>query len=123
MPQGWDLGVGGALGGGGGGGGGGVKNVFSEIQPDLVCELLTWMAHAPAQFLIISKCMHGLQACLFKYITVAAFHIYAQRDEEMRNEDAAKTAEFGGHALNSHGNYIIDRGKSWKNHGIVFLNF
>ena len=22
--------------------------------------------------------MHGLQACLFKYITVAAFHIYAQ---------------------------------------------
>ena len=25
----------------GGGGGGGVKNVFSKIQPDLVCELLT----------------------------------------------------------------------------------
>ena len=24
---------------------------------------------------------------------------------------------------NSHGNYIVDRGKSWKNHGIVFLNF
>ena len=23
-----------------------------------------------------SKCMHGLQACLFKYITVAAFYIY-----------------------------------------------
>ena len=21
-----------------------------------------------------------------------------------------------------HGNYIVDRGKSWKNHGIVFLN-
>ena len=31
--------------------------------------------------------------------------------------------EVGGHALNSHGNYIVDRGKSWKNHGIVFLNF
>ena len=31
--------------------------------------------------------------------------------------------EFGGHALNSHGNYIVDHGKSWKNHGIVFLNF
>ena len=29
--------------------------------------------------------MHGLQACLLKYITVAAFPIYAQRDE-----DAAK---------------------------------
>ena len=31
--------------------------------------------------------------------------------------------EVGGCALNSHGNYIVDRGKSWKNHGIVFLNF
>ena len=37
-----------------------------------------------------------------------------------RNEDAAKTAEFQGHALNSHGNYIVDHGK---NHGNVFLNF
>ena len=35
----------------------------------------------------------------------------------------ARKGEFGGHALNSHGNYIIDHGKSWKNHGIVFLNF
>ena len=31
--------------------------------------------------------------------------------------------EVGGSALNSHGNYIADHGKSWKNHGIVFLNF
>ena len=31
--------------------------------------------------------------------------------------------EVGGSALNSHGNYIADRGKSWKNHGIVYLNF
>ena len=29
----------------------------------------------------------------------------------------------GGSVLNSHGNYIADRGNSWKNHGIVFLNF
>ena len=29
----------------------------------------------------------------------------------------------GGRALNSHGNYmIVDHGKSWKNHGNVFLN-
>ena len=28
----------------------GVKKKISEIQPDFVCELLTWMAHAPAQF-------------------------------------------------------------------------
>ena len=31
--------------------------------------------------------------------------------------------EVGGHALNSHGNYIVDHRKAWKNHGIVFLNF
>ena len=31
--------------------------------------------------------------------------------------------EVGVFALNSHGNYIIDHGKSWKNHEIVFLNF
>ena len=61
--------------------------------------------------------MHGLQACLFKYSTVAAFCIYAQC-----GEDAAK-GEVGGHAINCRGNYIVDHGKSWKNHGIVFLNF
>ena len=31
--------------------------------------------------------------------------------------------EAGVCALNSHGNYIVDHGKSWRNHGIVFLNF
>ena len=31
--------------------------------------------------------------------------------------------EVGGNTLNSHGNYIVGHGKSWKNHGIVFLNF
>ena len=30
--------------------------------------------------------------------------------------------EVGGHALNSHGNYIVDHGNSWNNHEIVFLN-
>ena len=36
--QGWDLGV---PWGGGGGGGVGAQIFFPEIQPDLVCELLT----------------------------------------------------------------------------------
>ena len=31
--------------------------------------------------------------------------------------------EVGGRALNSHGNYIDDHGKSWINHGIVSKNF
>ena len=58
--------------------------------------------------------MHGLQACLFKYITVGALHIYAQC-----GEDAAK-GEDGGHALNSHGNYIVDHGKLWKTMELCF---
>ena len=28
--------------------------------------------------------------------------------------------EVGDCALNSHGNYIVDHGKSWKNHGFFF---
>ena len=31
--------------------------------------------------------------------------------------------ELGGCVINCHGNYIVDHGKSWKNHGIVILNF
>ena len=31
--------------------------------------------------------------------------------------------EVGGHALNSHGKYIVDHGKSWENNGIEFMNF
>ena len=31
--------------------------------------------------------------------------------------------EVRGHTLNIHGNYIVDHGKSWNNHGIVFLNY
>ena len=27
--------------------------------------------------------MHDLEACIFKYITVSAFHIYAQRGEDV----------------------------------------
>ena len=35
----------------------------------------------------------------------------------------ALKGEVGGHVLNCYGNNIVDRGKSWKNHGIVFVNF
>ena len=31
--------------------------------------------------------------------------------------------DVGGCAFISHGNYIVDRGKSWKNPGNVLLNF
>ena len=43
MHQGWDFG--GKIGGWGG------QHFVPEIQPDLVCESLTWMSHATAQFL------------------------------------------------------------------------
>ena len=31
--------------------------------------------------------------------------------------------EVGGLEVNSHGNYIVNHGKSWKNYGIVFFEF
>ena len=52
---------------------------------------------------------------VYKHAVVAAFHIYAQRVE-----DAAKRGGWRS-ALNR--NYIVDHGKSWKNHGILILNF
>ena len=63
--------------------------------------------------------MHGLQACLFKYVSVAAFCIYLS---VVKMPLKGEGGGFGGHALKSHGNYIVDHGKSWKNHGIVFFN-
>ena len=54
---------------------------------------------------------------VYKHAVVAAFRIYAQC-----GEDAAKRGGWRP-ALNSHGNNIVDHGESWKNHGIVFLNF
>ena len=61
--------------------------------------------------------MHGLQACLFRYITNDAFCIYFSVVK------LPLKGEVGCHALKSHGNYIVDHRKSWKNHGIVSLNF
>ena len=55
--------------------------------------------------------MHGLQACLFKYSTVAAL-LFILRGLKM-----SLKGEVGDHALNSHGNYIVDHGK------IMELNF
>ena len=43
---------------------------------------------------------------LFKYITVAAFHIY------LSVVKMPLKGEVGGHALKNHGNYIVDHGKS-----------
>ena len=46
--------------------------------------------------------MHGLQVCLFKYITVSAFLSVVKMRLKW---------EVVGHALKSHGNYTVDRGK------------
>ena len=54
---------------------------------------------------------------VYRHAVVAAFRIYAQRGFMLLK------GEVGGRALNSHGNNIVDHGKSWKNHGILFLNF
>ena len=50
--------------------------------------------------------MHGLQACLFEYTIVAALPICA-----LCGEAAAKRG--GLRPCISHGNYIVDHGKSW----------
>ena len=56
--------------------------------------------------------MHGLQACFFKCITVAAFRIYA------RVVKIALKGKVEGHALNSLISLLI-----MENHEILFLNF
>ena len=63
--------------------------------------------------------MHSLQVCLFKNITVNLL----QSAFMLGVVTMPLKEEVGGHALNSHGNDIVDHEKSWKNHGIVFFNF
>ena len=46
--------------------------------------------------------MHGQQACLFKYITDAAFRIYAQHGDDCAKQGGWRPC------INSHGTYIID---------------
>ena len=49
------------------------------------------------------------KACLFKYIIVSAFRIYALHGEEMLLKGVVR-----GRALNGHGHgYIVDHRKSW----------
>ena len=58
--------------------------------------------------------MHGLSASMMLLLH-SAFRLSVVK--------MLLKGEVGGRALKSHGNYTADQGKSWKNHGIVFLNF
>ena len=73
-----------------------------------------YSAYCWFQVLIISKCKHGLSTSMLLLLHSA----FMLRVVKMLLKE-----EVGGSALNSHVNYIADHGKSWKNHGIVFLNF
>ena len=53
---------------------------------------------------------------VYMHAVVAAFRIMLSVVKMLLKREAR------GHAFNSHGNYIVDHGKSSKNHGIVFLN-
>ena len=66
------------------------------------------------QVLIISKCMHGLSTSMLLLLHSAFM---------LRVANMLLKEEVRCNVLNSHGHYIADHGKSWKNHGIVFLNF
>ena len=63
---------------------------------------------------MISKCMHGLSTCMLLLLH-STFMLSLVK--------MLIKGEIGDRAFNSHGNYIVDHGESWKNHGIVFLNF
>ena len=52
---------------------------------------------------------------VYKHAVVAAFMLSVVK--------LLLKGEVGVCALNSHGKYMADHGKSWRNHGIVFLNF
>ena len=62
-------------------------------------------------YLIISKCMHGLSLSM-PVLLHSAFMLSVVK--------LLLKVEVGGCALNSHGNYIVDHGKSWKNHELCF---
>ena len=53
---------------------------------------------------IISKCMHGLQACLLKCMFLLSPFVLSVVKMLLKEE-------VGGHALNSLENYIVDHGK------------
>ena len=59
------------------------------------------------QVLIFSKCMHGLSTSML-FLLHSAFIL--------RVVKMLLKKEVGGNVLNSHGNYIADHGKLWKNH-------
>ena len=56
------------------------------------------------QVLIISKCMHGLSTSML-FLLHSVFMLSMVK--------MLLKKEVGGSALNSHGNYIADQGKSW----------
>ena len=72
-----------------------------------MCQTASFLATGGFKFLLFQNAY-----LVYKHAVVAAFCIYAQR-----GEDAAKMEGW------RPWNYIVDHGKSWKNHGIVFLNF
>ena len=86
---------------------------------NLVCLTASFLATGGFTKLFQNACMVYKHAYLSTLLLLHSSCLYSAWG---RNEDATKTAQVGGHALNSHGNYIVDHGKSWKNHGIVFLN-
>ena len=53
---------------------------------------------------------------VYKHAVVAAFGMLSIVKMLLKGD-------VGGCALKSHRNYIVNHKKSWKKHGIVFLNF
>ena len=89
---------------------------MSDTQNLCVWQLVFWLLVVSSfNYFKMHACSYHLQAFFFKYLTVAACMLSVMK--------MLLKEEVGGHALNSHGNYIVDHGKSLKNHRIVVLNF
>ena len=97
-----------------------VARKLAVRHTNLVCLTASFLATGGFTELFQNACIVYKHAYLNTLLLLHSSCLYSAW---WRNEDATKTAQVGGHALNSHGNYIVDHGKSWKNHGIVFLNF
>ena len=69
----------------------------------LVGQIVFWPLGVSS--LIISKCMHGLSTNMLLLLHSAFM---------LSEVKLLLKGEVGRRALNSHGNYIVDHGKSWK---------
>ena len=84
-----------------------VARKLAVMHTSFVCLTASFVASGDFK-LIISKCMHCLQACILNTLLLLHSHL------SQHGEDTAKRGNWR-HALKSHGNYIV----GLENHGKI----